>query len=245
MARLYKDFIEGIITDNPLLIGATTINSAVFASLPAVVAPDTLRLSLDPERVSGEPEIVTVTAHTASATSVTVTRGSDGTTARQHTVNTKVVLSLVSSDLTTLQAAEPAGIGVTLRRSSDLALTSGSAITWNVEVSDADGFFDSGAPTRLTVPAGRGGLYLITASNVCPGSFSASTGYLEGRRDGSIPLGLAPSSALAFNAAYAPLAVVADLASGSYVEILVFHTIGGSALVVKENAHVSMVRLGS
>lgn len=99
MTRLYADFIEGTTTTNPLLIGGTTLASAVFADLPEVVAPNTLRLVLDPERVVDEPEIVIVTAHTAASTSVTITRAADGTTAREHASGTKVVLSLVTSDL--------------------------------------------------------------------------------------------------------------------------------------------------
>ncbi|MEX1093346.1 MAG: hypothetical protein WEF28_09330, partial [Acidimicrobiia bacterium] len=105
MTKLYADFIEGTTTTNPLLIGGTTLASAVFEFLPVVASPDTLRLVLDPERVVGEPEVVIVTAHTAAATSVTVTRAADGTTAREHLTGTKVVLSLVTSDLEDLQGS--------------------------------------------------------------------------------------------------------------------------------------------
>ena len=84
MARLRSDFKNGTITDNPLTNVATTINSAAFANLPTVTAPDELTLVLDPTASAGAPEIVRVTAHTASATSVTVARGQEGTAARQH-----------------------------------------------------------------------------------------------------------------------------------------------------------------
>lgn len=89
MARLRANFQRGTITDNPLTSTATTINSAEFASLPAVVAPDTMALSLDYRSVGGAPEIVLVTAHAAAATSLTVTRGTEGTTARQHATATQ------------------------------------------------------------------------------------------------------------------------------------------------------------
>jgi len=84
VATLFPNLKGGTITDNPLAIGATTINSAGFANLPAVTAPDFLWLTLDPDALVGAPEIVKVTAHTASATSVTVTRGQQSTTARSH-----------------------------------------------------------------------------------------------------------------------------------------------------------------
>jgi len=88
MARLRRNFMSGTITDNPLLIGATTINSANFANLPVVASPDIIALVLDPLGTAGTPEIVYVTAHTAAATSVTALRGQEtalgGGAARQH-----------------------------------------------------------------------------------------------------------------------------------------------------------------
>lgn len=88
MASLHRNFLSGTITDNPLLIAGTTINSAEFANLPAVASPDYMWLVLDPTAVAGNPELVKVTAHTASATSITVTRGQQSTTARQHLLST-------------------------------------------------------------------------------------------------------------------------------------------------------------
>lgn len=85
----FKTTLTGTITDNPLTSTATTINSAGFASLPAVVAsvPTTI-IALDPSEVGGPREIVQVTSHTAAATSIVVTRGQQSTTARQHNVGT-------------------------------------------------------------------------------------------------------------------------------------------------------------
>jgi len=84
VATLFPNLKGGTITDNPLAIGATTINSAGFANLPVVTAPDFLWLTLDPDALVGAPEIVKVTTHTSSATSVTVVRGQQGTAARSH-----------------------------------------------------------------------------------------------------------------------------------------------------------------
>lgn len=103
MATLFRNFIAGAITDNPLSSGATVINASVFASLPAVVAPDILRLTLDPEATAGAPEIVHVTAHTASSTAVTVLRGQGGTTARSHIQGTIVRHDIVRADLEAFQ----------------------------------------------------------------------------------------------------------------------------------------------
>lgn len=77
----------GTITNNPLLIGGLTMNSAELASLPAVTSSQYAAIVLDP--LSTNPEIVWVTAHTASATSATIVRGREGTSARQHNVGTR------------------------------------------------------------------------------------------------------------------------------------------------------------
>lgn len=97
MARLRRNFASGTITDNPLLIGATTITSAAFANLPVVASPDTLALVLDPLAQYGNPEIVYVTAHTTSATTVTASRGQEtalgGYAARAHQQGTAWIVA--------------------------------------------------------------------------------------------------------------------------------------------------------
>jgi hypothetical protein len=118
MPVLYENFASGTITDNPLGSGGTTINSSAFANLPVVASPDIMFLTLDPDAVDGAPEIVTVTAHTASATSVTVTRASQGTSARGHATATvwrhsftktdAELVATVVGDLADLEA-EPIG----------------------------------------------------------------------------------------------------------------------------------------
>lgn len=84
MARIRTAFVSGTILNNPLAIGDVTLSSAALSSLAAVVAPDVALLVLDPAGSAGAPEVVTVTAHTAAATTATITRASEGSTARQH-----------------------------------------------------------------------------------------------------------------------------------------------------------------
>lgn len=84
MARLRQNFQEGTITNNPLAIGGTSLTSAELASLTAVTGADVLAITLDPGAVHGAPEIIHVTAHTALATSATILRAREGTTARAH-----------------------------------------------------------------------------------------------------------------------------------------------------------------
>ena len=82
--RKKAGFISGTITDNPLLIGATTFNSAALASVPEVASPDIVTIVLDPVGTGGAPEIAYITAHTAAATVATISRAAESTTARQH-----------------------------------------------------------------------------------------------------------------------------------------------------------------
>lgn len=96
--RLRQNFISGTITDNPLTSGATTVNSAALAALVAIGSASHAVLILDPRGVSGAPEIVHVTAHTASATSATIVRGREGTTARQHASGTAWAHGPIASD---------------------------------------------------------------------------------------------------------------------------------------------------
>lgn len=88
MARLRQDFREGTITNNPLLVAGTTLNSAALAELVAVTGSDILAITLDPKGAHGDPEIVHVTAHTAAATSATILRAQEGTVAREHPLGT-------------------------------------------------------------------------------------------------------------------------------------------------------------
>ncbi len=84
MARIRVDFASGRLSAGSVSAVVTTLSSTQFAILPVVTSPDILPISLDPDAVYGTPEIVWVTAHSSSATSMTVLRGQEGTTARIH-----------------------------------------------------------------------------------------------------------------------------------------------------------------
>ncbi len=88
MSAIYSNLQSGTLTDNPFLIGATTMNSAAFANLPTVTTPDFMWVVLDPTSVAGAPEIVKVTAHSAASTTVTIARAQQSTVARQHLLAT-------------------------------------------------------------------------------------------------------------------------------------------------------------
>jgi hypothetical protein len=82
--RVRQNFLGGIIEDNPLASGGTTLTSAALAAMVAIGSTQHMPLTLDPDGIFGEPEIVYVTAHTAAATTATILRAQEGTTARSH-----------------------------------------------------------------------------------------------------------------------------------------------------------------
>lgn len=99
MATIFSNFKGGVVSDNPLTSGATTVNSTALGDLDTVASPDAMWMVLDPEGANGDPEIVRVTTHTAAATSATITRAQQGTTARSHPQNTAWVIAATKFDL--------------------------------------------------------------------------------------------------------------------------------------------------
>lgn len=85
-SRVRANNVYGTVSDNPLLIGATSFTSLGLNLLPAIASTTQHAvIVLDPKRLIGpDPEIVIVTLHTTLGTTATITRGAYGTTARQH-----------------------------------------------------------------------------------------------------------------------------------------------------------------
>jgi len=152
--RVRQGFLGGTITDNPLTSGATTFNSAALASLVAIGTTEHAAITLDPDGVGGAPEVVIVTAHTASATSATVLRGQEGTTARAHSLSTAWVHSPTVRDFDYTQCR------VSRAATQSIANATVTAISWDTEVSDPVGWITVPG-TTLTCPADEAGLYQI------------------------------------------------------------------------------------
>ncbi len=106
MPRVFVNFANGLISDNPLGIGATTLTSSELADLPAVSGSDYIPITLDPDSTGGAPEIVHITAHSASATTATIARGQQGTTAREHAQSIKWRGSQYADDFERLNTIE-------------------------------------------------------------------------------------------------------------------------------------------
>jgi microcystin-dependent protein len=94
MSSLVEDFKSGFLSAGINSVD-TSLSSSEFSVLQVVASPDTMKIVLDPQGIAGDPEIVTVTTHTASATTVTVTRGGN---ARSHSSNTRWVHAATAAD---------------------------------------------------------------------------------------------------------------------------------------------------
>lgn len=97
MSRLRMDFVHGTISS--VSDSATTLSSLGFAQLPEIVdaAGFWMAITIDPG-VDGAREIVHITAHDTAATSVTVLRGQEGTTAVAHDADTAWVHAATAMD---------------------------------------------------------------------------------------------------------------------------------------------------
>lgn len=81
--------IGGLVENNPLASGGTTLDSASLAAITGgVSSTEYMAIVIDPDGDGGTPEIVWVTALTASDDSATIVRGCEGTSARQHELGT-------------------------------------------------------------------------------------------------------------------------------------------------------------
>lgn len=98
MARIFTNFMYGTLSAGVTAV-ATTASSTAFASLPVVASPDTMSLVLNPYADGGlVQEIVTVTTHTASSTSITMIRAQESTTGQAHPSATRWIAGVTKSD---------------------------------------------------------------------------------------------------------------------------------------------------
>jgi len=98
MGVIRSPFVSGTVLNNPLAIGGTSLSATGLGGLAAVASPDIAKIILDPSGQYGNPECVYVTAHTAAATTATISRAAEGTTARAHVVGTPWIVGPTSLD---------------------------------------------------------------------------------------------------------------------------------------------------
>lgn len=79
MTDRYRDNFKSGTLGADLLTGATTINFGSDPGFPTIASPTYLAIIIDPEGAANGPEIVWLTAYTATSTTGTIARGQEGT----------------------------------------------------------------------------------------------------------------------------------------------------------------------
>lgn len=185
MSRLRSNFNNGTLSAAATNV-ATTLSSAGFAALPVVAAPDVLFIVLDPQATAGNPEIVQVTAHTASATTVTVVRGQEGTIARAHASGVAWVHAPTGTDfLKTPGVIDAQEYGLIADGTTD----DGPQLRALIAAYPGYRILLPGAGRKTTIKSadGAGNGLTITASGIAgvsAGASAASGTILEGAGDG-------------------------------------------------------------
>jgi len=95
---LRTNFLGGLVENNPLIASDTAFTSAALAAAPVVDALSHSTVILDPDGVAGTPEIVWITVHTAGATTATIQRAQEGTSARNHDRDTPWIHAATAAD---------------------------------------------------------------------------------------------------------------------------------------------------
>lgn len=87
--RVRQNFIGGLVDTADLAAAGTTLYSAALAAITTTIdSTNHMPITLDPDGIYGAPEIAYITALTVGSTSCTLLRGQEGTTARQHLMDT-------------------------------------------------------------------------------------------------------------------------------------------------------------
>ena len=141
----------------------------------------------------------------------------------------------------------PTAQGVSVYNSTSTNLTDGSyvTLTFNTESFDTDGFHSTSTNTsRLTVPTGLGGKYLVNFSGRLNINASDATciakltinGSDKNRFDGDY---------IQYRKGSPQITSIVDLVAGDYVEVLVYITGTGRTIETSEYGQFAMYRIGA
>jgi hypothetical protein len=158
------------------------------------------------------------------------------------------ILTADSSTATGLKWAAPAiatarGCSLYLTADQSIANSTGTYISWNIELYDTDSFHDNSTnPTRITIPTGLSGKYLI--STTLPFDNNATgvrVGYIH--VNGTLIYLTAQGNLSATVDTYLDYTYVANLTAGDYIQIQSFQDSGGALNVIGSVTYYANVQV--
>jgi hypothetical protein len=158
-------------------------------------------------------------------------------------------LSLVadSAESTGLKWGTPVskGCGIYNTGSQSVNNTTDTTLSWNAQLWDTDNYHSTSTnPSRMTIPAGLGGKYLLTGTLAYGGS-AVGARFVSIRVNGASSFYISSSTNLGavFNVSI-PYAMTLALNAGDYLEISTYHD-AGAALNVTAVSRVYLQYLGA
>lgn len=152
------------------------------------------------------------------------------------------------------QQAPEIGKGVDVTHSTTQSITNVTltALTWDTETKDEGGYHEGATnPSRITIPTGLSGWYVVTAGCAWVGETFAGTavnlwlrlngaGVISGTRQTALPVAASFTSGL-----YQTTSKVIYLSAGDYIEAVVFHDDADAINVNGAEGSFSAVRLAA
>lgn len=151
MTRIRADYVFGTIsTTGGISAAATTFDSAGLARLPAVSGSDVAALVFG-DAATGNYEIVHVAAHTAAATTATILRGQEGSTAQAWASGTTWLHGPTAADFA--GTGHPEVLGIALSDEATAITTGAAKVTMRM-------------PFAMNLTAVRGSLTTASSSGI-------------------------------------------------------------------------------
>jgi hypothetical protein len=172
--RVRQNFTGGLLTA-ALTSSGTTLTSDGLAVLQVIDTTNHAVIVLDPDGINGEPEEVWVTAHTAAATTATISRGKGYpvTTARAHDIDIPWVHTAVNTDF----YGAPGGYGLIGYKRYAAGTDTTWASTTSATFADVDA--TNGVVAFIGPPSGT-----VLVRLTCLNLGQATTAYAWNLRDG-------------------------------------------------------------
>ena len=157
-------------------------------------------------------------------------------------------LSLVadSAESTGLKWGTPVskGVGIYYEGSQSVNNTTDTTLTWNAEIWDTDNYHSNTVnPSRMTIPAGLGGKYLLTGT-LAYASYGAGSRFVSVRINGGTSFYISSMTNLGGFDVSIPYAMTLILNAGDYLQISTYHD-GGAAINVTAVSRVYLQYLGA